>query len=464
MKERNREELGKLRSIFQKYLMILLSIKFFVEFISAFFPLSEPHLWRQTDTMSVAMRYWLRWSTETNLHNALLPAVLNSGDHYGINPMEFPVLNLMTAPFFYFGPLWGKIFAHLFLIFVLCGILYLNSKLWKKVTFFGVSAFEMCLLLPVFSFANPIAWHFMPDFMSLLLCLAGLGFVWNKNRILLPFLFVSLGLLMKPTSIIVFALIFCHHNLTQKIRNLIWFLPSLAVTVLYYTLGVSHVRKFQDIPDLFAVGLKPISQNWHEFTSNLASFLDVVQYHAFVPYLFYILVAYSFYLFYKEKKFPFLALWLISFLQIFAIILIDGKHSVIHYYYFIGVAPTFCLIALGLWHKCTSRVFQFLFFALFLGRFIDLAHFELRSIKHASNNGSPIYECHQLIQKHPEFPWKQGLVFRSTAEDFPALGLCFGERERSEVSKFGFMHTNKAVPENCHVVDKLKIVALIQCK
>lgn len=65
-------------SLFQKILILLFMVRSLAAFINCFLPFDMPHVVRQTDTLSIAMRYWSRWIYEQTGENYFIPAVLNS--------------------------------------------------------------------------------------------------------------------------------------------------------------------------------------------------------------------------------------------------------------------------------------------------------------------------------------------------------------------------------------------------
>ena len=83
-------------------IILLLIGRFIVGLYYSCFAVGAPDAWRQTDGLSVAYAYYLRWTFEPFTWHSLLPAVLNSGHNTGIVAMEFPILNVLLAPLFYF--------------------------------------------------------------------------------------------------------------------------------------------------------------------------------------------------------------------------------------------------------------------------------------------------------------------------------------------------------------------------
>jgi hypothetical protein len=97
---------------------------------TSFLSLTPPHLWRQIDTLSVSLRYYLRWFVESG-SPLFLPAVLNSGDSLGIMPMEFPLLNILFAPAFGLGPYYGKVLCLIAYVLFVFGFSLWNALIWK---------------------------------------------------------------------------------------------------------------------------------------------------------------------------------------------------------------------------------------------------------------------------------------------------------------------------------------------
>lgn len=83
---------------------------------------SGAHGQRQLDTAGMSLALALDFQSEGGhafYRSAFFPRILNRGLSSGVNAVEFPVLNLLTAPFFFLGPHWGNFLSSL-------GILILN--------------------------------------------------------------------------------------------------------------------------------------------------------------------------------------------------------------------------------------------------------------------------------------------------------------------------------------------------
>jgi hypothetical protein len=96
---------------------------------------------------------------------------------------------------------------------------------------------------------------------------------------------------------------------------------------------------------------------------------------------------------------------------------------------------------------------------------LELSSMDLRSLyKPALKTERELARsCESLKSRHPEMPWNSGTMFRSSAEEYPMLGLCFGEREGSQIAPFGFFWNQKPLPSECQTVDSEGLVLLAKC-
>jgi hypothetical protein len=145
---------------------------------------------------------------------------------------------------------------------------------------------------------------------------------------------------------------------------------------------------------------------------------------------------------------------------------LDGPHGFVHDYYFIGLAPTSALI---LWWIFTQQWPKWVIAALFVGVLIPTAELSLMDMR-------PLYKselrdqlllpqaCEMLKSNHPEAPWGKGAVFRTVKEEYPSLGLCFGEREGSTTAPYGFFWKWEAIPAGCQVREPTKLILFVECR
>lgn len=463
-------------------------IRAFAACINSFLPFDLPHIIRQTDTMAVAMRYWSRWVYEPYTENLLYPAVLNSGQSYGFMPTEFPILTMVTAPFFLFGPYLGKIFACLFMCFLVLYLTYINLKIWKNIKILEISAFNMILLFPIFSFSASIGWRFIPDFISVQLCLIAIGLTWNKTSYIKPFILTLVGLLLKPVTVILFPLYLLNKNIFKSIYNLIWLLPAVLLSFLYYTKGIAYLEKFREIPTNFGVHKDIGIASLLDLLTRYKEFFEFINYHPLFPYGFvFVSVIYLFYIL-RRQKFHHFTLWLVIVLQIIILGILDGSHSIVHFYYWFGIAPSFCLLALGTWDLLSkdSNYFKIflkaVFVGLFLVRFFEVCYFDVRllfNVNKRLNADVPFIDCFLLKFRNPEFPWNKGYVFYSDNTEAPYIGACFAERTNypseniektifdnnlKDKYRYGIMTMNTKIRENCDVIDRSGKVIIIKCE
>jgi hypothetical protein len=466
-----------------------------VQFITLIFraigDFRHPHIWRQVDTLAVSARYWNRWSVETVDFAHWIPAVLNSGDTRGIMPMEFPLLNLLGAPFFIFGPTWGQV-AAIFVHGLVCiAVTWATSRAWhrggdSKIFFFGISAEEIVLWIPVVSVSVQSFTRFMPDYLSAMLVLWAIGLSWDrKNRKGLSLLLASLGLLMKPPSVIVFAIFFLSPLPLRRVLNSLgWVLPSISVTAFYYTIGMQYLEFLREIPSLFAVKPRDPIRALISFFSQGLSLLDLGIYGLSVPALLVALVGilsldslrkeiliwlgHLFEPSSTESKNEFYRIFKVFFvlvLQVLFIATLDGAHSFVHNYYFIGTSFVVSLLFLKTLQFLSWKPFRFLLLALPLLHLIELFLYQVRPVFSAWQSGAEIekFQCRQLIERNPNFPWKKGDVFRSVEHAYPEIALCCGERTGSSVSSFGLYYSGNRLPDDCERVDSTQKYQLAVC-
>ncbi|MBU6154225.1 MAG: hypothetical protein KGP28_07970 [Bdellovibrionales bacterium] len=407
----------------------------------------------------MSFRYWLRYKHENEpLGLAFFyPGVLQSGDGNGILPMEFPVLNLLFSPLWAFGPYWGKVLTYLtFSVFVF----YMIWQVSKKNSLVGAGM----LLIPTLSYSADYIEKFLPDTFAMILLLFGC-FQLNKKR-LLGLTLVTFGLLAKPTAIVGLSILFFFSGFRKRILEFISYLVfPIMITILFYTYGISWIRqKTIGTTNLFAV----------EFRDPIRSFTEILFDHDFLLNQFFhrFIMAFGVLILallitQKKKilKFKTLALFIfLTLLSFWSIAALDGKHLTQHDYYLMSASPLICGFIYILLRN--SRRWA----SLFALTIISIHSFEL-SIQNLSLSSVRQFwertqECRTLIQRNPEFPFRSGYVFRSNAEPFPSLGLCFGEREGSLRAHFGFFYKSrlKEIPFGCSVVDQTKSYVLAKCE
>ena len=431
-----------------------------------------PHRWRQIDTLSVSIRYWLRWTIEAHPLAPLLPAVLRSEDGYGIMPMEFPLLNLLTAPFFSAGPQAGFVLANSFVfvtnvvLTLCCAYLWKRKKLYDKIRMDYV-----CLSLMLFTLSSRYLFKFMPDYASLLLVFWGLSGAWTRGWKLGACILMTLGLLMKPTSVIALAFVFWHPDFKGFIKkNAAWVFLSLVVAASYYTLGLHYIDQFRDTAQIFLVRARNPLTNLGEAFSYPEELLKLLfQKLLFAPGVF-LFFGLSGFVLPMHKRFLAKGLVILA-LQILGIFVLDGSHAYNHDYYFIGCAPNLAFLCFGCFYalqdfperwKRYALVLTFLLTSL---SFFDQIYFETRALfPKTAERYLQIADCQALKAQHPEIPWNSGYVFRSANSDrVPQAGVCFFEREGSTTSRYGIQSQYDPIPEDCKKLDQKGNALIVIC-
>jgi hypothetical protein len=445
-----------------------------VGLIHACAPVSSPHIWRQVDTLSVSLRYYLRWFQESGDSGYIIPGVLNSGDGLGLHVMEFPFLNFAGAPFFAFGLDSGRTLVHLLMLCLVVAITVLNFRLWTQISEikFGRGVIDvvagglpwMALLMPVFSLSAPFTNKFIPDLLANSLILAGVAYLWLK-RPALSVLTIAVGLLMKPTAVIALTVLLLHPDVLLHMRR--WAVAmfiAFAPAALYYTVGVKWLRQFETDGPLFLIHpLNPL-QGIVNFWAKADPF-GIVNYHGFMPFgwipLAVLLVpAMGQNAIVRRAVFILLALIILSFSAIGAL---SGDHAAVHSYYLLGSTPLFALLAYVAWQRHGHWLWRAAFVALVSVRLVEISGLELQGFFKKDAPAQLFARCAEIRARHPELPWGQGLVFRSPYEQYPLLGLCFGERQGSKTAEWGFAYTDSKMPD-CEAIDGAGKIVLLRCK
>lgn len=455
---------------------LLTIVRIITGFFSALAPFEHPHIWRQIDTLGVTFRYWNRWSVEASSQLPwFIPTVLNSGDRLGSMPMEFPILNILIAPSFALGHHTGMWISRISLLMV--HILLWGGALycWKGKKIAGQNASQAFFLIPAIGLGQLYFTKFIPDFSANCLALIALGLSWNTSKYLRSFILSSLALLSKPTAGITLFLLLLHPGSNKDIyRILKWMVPAIAIGVFYYTFGIKYIdQHFADTPTLFKLApLNPINGLLEVLQKPLLTFNLIGNEFLFPGSLFTLIALYLVFLSRKShQNQPIRKILLILILQVVAIAMLDGEHSIGHTYYYLGCMPTLTLVITSIMSLSrknmrpkTQKILYTVFCLLWIGHSLE------RTLQDTSNYFSFLSrkrlttsECHRLADQNPNLPWNQGYPFRSDFQIFPELGLCFGERQNSLSSEYGFYHTDSSVPAECDIIDQTPRLKLVQC-
>jgi len=432
-------------------------IRCFFALVALFLPLGHPHVWRQIDTLGVSLRYWLRWTVEAGSPWPLLPAVLHSGDGSGLMAMEWPLLNLLAAPLFIAGPSWGTALARALVFALNITLVLWNIRLWHGLTPGGVNASRSWRWMPLMGLGLVFFPKFIPDATAMLLVLAASAYLYQHKNYPVATLLLLGGLLMKPTSVIVLALLLLAPRLWPTLRKA---LPAIglafAITAAYYLKGTRWIQSLAIGESLYRVDPQNPWLALHEFLSDVPQladlFLQGLSFYAGVPLLLLITI--------MGRTRPLFSLWLLLLLQVLTIALLDGAHSFQHRYYFMGTLPLICLLLQAalddLRVTAFDRRLRWIIVLLLTGSAATHLAYEWRPfyIKTPAERFLSFDDCQELKNRLPDWPWNQATVFRSNPRPYPLVGLCFGERVGSEVSPYGLFVDSDPLPVACKEVQR----------
>jgi hypothetical protein len=242
------------------------------------------------------------------------------------------------------------------------------------------------------------------------------------------------------------------------------------ITLAYYTLGLDFIRQYQDGRNLFAVHIRnPLASVIDVLSQPQKLFVLLASKLFFAPGIFSILLVFKFVT--REYKKLLLGLLSILLVQMLAIFALDGSHAFIHYYYYIACSPVLAMLIFAMgkavldspsrWKNSILKIMLLLATV----KYFDQLQFELRTmVPHFRERYIQVQDCQTLKHRHPEVPWSQGYVFRSSNQLFPEAGICFFEREGSPTSKFGLFASKEELPNTCHRLDGEGTAVLATCE
>jgi len=451
---------GKLRQAVQKAFLF----KWCVYIIHCIFPLHQNHFWRQFDTLGVSIRYFQRFFLPGNpepFFQRFLPAILQAGGSVGVTPMEFPVLNLLTAPLWYFDSKWGRVFSSLFLVMITYGLAWFLFR--KRRSGEGIAY----LLLPFVSFTAENFYKFIPDVIAGELVCVSVVFALER-RFAKAALFCLAGALMKPPALcVLFLLLLFRRNIREILaKDLVWMSVAGLGALFYYTKGVFWISSFSDVGGLFFIAPRD------PFKALQSVFSDPVGYFWFL----------NSQAVYWGGTFALGAWWLLSpfrkeglgpllvfGLSILFVVALDGSHSIIHNYYYAGAAFPVCILIErlisrfrpGRW-PATAAMGLFMVSTLLIHP-VELVVHDFRGIGRVLTGTTLEDDCDWLKSAAKDWPWNRNVAFRSSDEAFPKLGVCFREKVGDPRAPYGFFLREKGMPAGCVVELSRGEVVLARC-
>ncbi len=450
----------------KRFIIWLVIFKITIVFLYSFVGFSLPHVIRQNVTLAVSQRFMIDWKFHDKNY-AFLPRSLAGGDHDAILEMEFPLLNYLAAPAFIFETPVARVVARLIFLFLSLGLWFLNYRTWKEIKIFGLSCEIPSLLLILTPISGMYFHRFMPDFLSFILCSLALGLsLRHPQKILWPLVLAILGLLEKPTAIIAFGPILLFPKPMKQIQQrLIWLLPAMLVMLGYYAYGIKWIRSLSDLERYYLTDFRDPLKSLLDFLNQPLKVAKLFIEQINIPYL--PLFGLGLWISRRFAKVNpnSIDLWGLLGLQFFAIVLMDGEHSFIHAYYYVGLSFTAGLLWFYYYEKSKHRGWQILLCAPILLFNLEHAHYELQDfvITRPNSTEAQWQSCARLKARHPEWPWNQGKSFRSEVTSIAEISLCFGEIQSSKVSPYGFFLKSDEIPKDCHTIDEDGPIVLVEC-
>ena len=326
---------------------------------------SGGHTHRQSDTIGLSMRF--AHELESRGVRAFdflwVPRILQGGLSNGINACEFPLLNVLTGPFFiFFTPQWAVFFASCFVL----GIQIATAH-WivpKLLRIFKINLTRKVDAYLLWFSPLVLGWQsnlLMPEGLALPLVLWGIVLLIEAPLFSAAFLggwfLTTLGVAVKPTVAVCLALMLpkvLEEVVENKPRgkNTFFWKTVLSLTTLgfpfyWYVVHLPELLKMANGPQVFMrAEFHPI-QNW--LALGLSGSMDLLfkQIHmgGFPIFFGWIWIGVAF----AMKQWLFLLLYLVT---IFVIIGLDGTHLFQHSYYFVGTG-IFSLLLMG---KCLAQI------------------------------------------------------------------------------------------------------------
>lgn len=438
----------------QKCLRVLIGFKVFVIIAGSFIPYIGTHVFRQNDTLGVTMRYWMRWFHEDVLYHAHLPAILNAGDNYGIVPMEFPLLNFLTAPGFILGLDYGRFGVMFIHSLLLIGLLTWNHRIWKDKKILGVEVGVTTWLYIVFGVAHIYFTKYMPDSMAILLMTLACGYSWERSNFKRSLPLAALALLMKPPVVFLFGLFLLKDFKTQVKNTLTWAIPATVICLIYYKVALPMIAEISDVKNVFAFGLRSPIQSLSEFFTHPADVFSLFIKNFFTKYLFFVLLIDLIWRLITKRPYPLLKLWGIFLIQVLASAALIGHAGFVHEYYYISTTFIACLLFKEFLQN-SNKYLIVLSLVVLSGYTLERSIYTLRP----PIRGHLWYECRELNEAIPDSVLKIQTDQRSAN---PIEGVCMSKVQNSEESDWAVYLHDAEQPgrEEFELVDKTEHLRL----
>lgn len=326
-----------------KLFNFLFKFKIGFAFIGLFLPFYHPHIIRQNDTLGIIVRYWLRWTQEPNLISPLYPALIQAGDSYGIHATEFPLLYIILAPLMALPNPYAIILIKIIFFAFALFLVKLSSDIWEKNKSLDLDFKLIHKIFIIFGCSSVYFFKLMPDFIAMMMVLIAVGLSFEKNALLKSTFWATLGLLLKPTVILVFPIIFLatKRRVIESIFS--WMLISVFCAGLYYTMITAELNSTSDIVPYFYSSLRNPFEQLISFFYMPGEILKLLFKNIFTIYVLIFILADL-----KLNKVQLSALdkkvWGLLGLQVLMGASLDGEHSFVHDYYYMGTSIVVAII------------------------------------------------------------------------------------------------------------------------
>lgn len=403
----------------------LLALKLIIALIAAFGYFSHPHITRQIDTMGVSMRYAMKFQDGLSFHD-FLPTTLASGDFTNeVTPMEFPLLNIITSPVFLIGSKYDYALANIFILCIFTFLFLLNYKEAKNI---NEQISLAWLITPLYGIPYIFSIRFMPDFFSFLLMSLGIFLFYQDKKKFIATALCAIALLIKPPIIIAFGFLLLKRHWIKQLGYLI---ISMIPCLLYYTLGIRYLISISHEPGYFAVGFRNPIESVLDFLSSPKEILILITKDLFARYSLVLILVASF----ISKAKPDIKLFGILALQISAIAILDGEHSFMHSYYYIGTGFITALIFVKYMNHKMAYVISF--FLVVINVETGLSQLKT-TYRHNLRD-----ECEEIKKAVPEIGSETRI--RTVHGPIPELGVCLAKITNSQTAMFGVYRENEKV-------------------
>jgi hypothetical protein len=225
--------------------------------------------------------------------------------------------------------------------------------------------------------------------------------------------------------------------------------------------------KFSDIPGIFAIQPRNPIQSLKAVFSDTPGYLLYMNSKAvYWGGTFLLLVLLTFNRTWSQIN----KLIFIFVLSTVFVVALDGAHSIIHDYYYVGVSFSICLILhhllfpLRIQGKVHATLVTFFLVATLLIHPLELLVHDFRGMSSVLKGETYEDDCVELKKIAADWPWNQNFAFRSEDQPFPKVGVCFGERVGSKTSPYGLYLIGSPLPNDCSVAYQKNSVILARCR